>query len=141
MRDAFRLLGTASVGMLLIYACLGYQTAYSISYGAFTIMAAMVCLTFLWLWMQRTTPLAMGMAFGWGGAATVMGWWWVYNLLDAPEAMNESFLLFLCLAVYFVGAILHFSVIGRSLGVSRGYWGLPVGVAVALSAAVQLLKV
>ena len=140
MKDAFKLLVLASLAMLLVYASLGYRAAYEISYGAFSLMAAMVSLTFLWLWMQRTTPLAVGMAFGWAGAASVMGWWWVYNLLDAPRFMVQNATLFFCLAVYFVGAILHFAVIARSLGIPRGLWGLPVIAAILVSTSVHLLK-
>jgi hypothetical protein len=76
MTDALRVMGLAVSAMLVIYAALGYEAAYEISYGAFTLMAAMVSLTFLWVWMQRATPLAVGMSFGWAGAASVMGWWW-----------------------------------------------------------------
>ena len=104
MTDALRVMGLAVTAMLAIYATLGYEAAYEISYGAFTLMAAMVSLTFLWLWMQRATPLAVGMAFGWAGAASVMGWWWVYNLLDGPTGMENSVALFLFLSVYLVGA-------------------------------------
>lgn len=140
MTDALKVLGLAVLGMLLLYAGLGYEAAYRIGYGAFTLMAAMVSLTFLWLWMKRATPLAMGMAFGWAGAASVMGWWWVYNLLDGPVAMTNSAALFLCLSVYFVGAVLHFSVIGRSLGLAKGLWAVPVGVALALSALLHAVR-
>jgi hypothetical protein len=133
MMDAIKVLGLAGSGMLLLYAGLGYEAAYEISYGAFTLMAAMVSLTFLWLWMERATPLAIGMAFGWAGAASVMGWWWVYHILDNPAQMRQNAALFLCLSVYFVGAILHFAVIGRSLGLARGLWLAPVALAIAVS--------
>ena len=139
MKDAIRLLGLATTAMFLVYAGVGYEAAYEISYGAFTLMAAMVSLTFLWLWAQRATPLAIGMAFGWAGAASVMGWWWVYNLLDGPVAMQESAALFLCLSVYFVGAVMHFAVIGRSLGFPRGIWGVPVALAIAASTVFHVL--
>lgn len=133
MMDAIRVLVLACAGMLLVYAGLGYEAAYEISYGAFTLMAAMVSLTFLWLWMVRATPLAMGMAFGWAGAASVMGWWWVYHILGGPAPMRQNPALFLCLSVYFVGAVLHFSVIGRSLRLARGLWLAPIMLAIAVS--------
>lgn len=141
MTDAIRLLGLATAGMLLLYAGVGYEAAYEISYGAFTLMAAMVSLTFLWLWMQRATPLAMGMAFGWAGAASVMGWWWVFNLLDGPAPMRDSAALFICLSVYFVGAVMHFAVIGRSLGLAKGLWTVPVVLAVVASAVLHVTRV
>lgn len=140
MTDALRVMGLAVSAMLVIYAALGYEAAYEISYGAFTLMAAMVSLTFLWLWKQRATPLAVGMSFGWAGAASVMGWWWIYNLLDTPAFMRENVALFLCLSVYFVGAVLHFSVIGRSLGLARGLWAAPVAFAIAVSAMLHVTR-
>lgn len=140
MKDALGILGVAVSAMLLLYAAVGYKAAYEISYGAFTLMAAMVSLTFLWLWMQRSTPLAIGMAFGWAGAASVMGWWWIFNLLDRPGQMLENATLFICLSVYFVGAVMHFAVIGRSLGLPRGLWALPVAGAIALSAVLHVTR-
>lgn len=134
MTDAVRLLTLTVVAMFLIYAGFGYEAAYEIGYGAFALMAAMVSLTFLWLWAERATPLAVGMAFGWAGAASVMGWWWVYSLTGAPHAMRQNATLFLFLSVYFVGAVLHFAVIGRSLGLARWLWAAPAAFAVAASA-------
>lgn len=140
MTEAMKVLGLAIAGMLLLYAGLGYEAAYEISYGAFTLMAAMVSLTFLWLWMQRATPLAVGMAFGWAGAASVMGWWWIFNLLDGPAPMRQNAALLVCLSVYFVGAFMHFAVIGRSLGLSRGVWAVPVALAVLVSTMLHVTR-
>jgi hypothetical protein len=141
MTDALRVMGLAVTAMLAIYAFLGYEAAYDISYGAFTLMAAMVSLTFLWLWMQRATPLAVGMAFGWAGAASVMGWWWVYNLLDGPTGMEDSVALFFFLSVYLVGAVMHFAVIGRSLGLANGLWLAPVVLAILISPVLHITRV
>lgn len=140
MKDALGMLGVAVAALLSLYAAVGYEAAYEISYGAFTLMAAMVSLTFLWLWAQRSTPLAIGMAFGWAGAASVMGWWWIFNLLDRPDRMLENATLFICLSVYFVGAVMHFAVIGRSLGLARGLWAIPVAGAIALSAVLHVTR-
>lgn len=140
MKDALGVLALAVSGMLVLYAAVGYEAAYEISYGAFTLMAAMVSLTFLWLWFQRSTPLAVGMAFGWAGAASVMGWWWIFNLLERPVPMVENAMLFVCLSVYFVGAVMHFAVIGRSLGVARGLWAVPVALAIALSGVLHVTR-
>ncbi len=139
MTQAFRLMGVVSLLVLLTYLGLGYEAAYEISYGAFTLMAAMVSLTFLWLWMQRATPLAVGMAFSWAGAACVMGWWWVYNLMERPGPMHESAVLLLLLGVYFVGVMMHFAVIGRSLGLAQRLWGMPVALALVVSTVLHLL--
>ena len=43
-----------------------------IAYRAMTLMAAMISLTFLWLWARRATPLALGMSLSWAGASSVM---------------------------------------------------------------------
>ena len=118
---------------------LGWRATYQIGYGAFCLMAAMISLTFLWLWGRRATPLALGMSFGWAGAASVIGWWWVFNLLDKPEIMARSELLFLPLSLYFVGAILHFNVIQRSFGRYRLAFVLPVAGAVLASALIRQL--
>ena len=129
--------------LLLFFVCIvcfavarayfGYQFVYQVGYGAFSFLAATIALTFLWLWLKRSTPLALGMAFGWCGAASVMAWWWLFNLLDRPEEMVENSALFLFLSVYFVGAILHLEVIGRSFGISRRLAMLPVAMALFLS--------
>ena len=136
MMHSITLLAAASAAVLLAYAMFGYQIVYEIAYGGFTLMAAIVSLTFLWLWAHRATPLAMGMAFSWAGAASVMGWWWVFNVLNQPPAMRENGLLFLFLAIYFVGALLHFAVSERSLGYRRYTYILPVLLCLALSSLV-----
>lgn len=104
----------------------GYRHVYQVSYGAFSIMAAFIALTFYWLWSRRSTPLALGMAFGWAGAASVMAWWWLYTLFGQPDWMTESPFLFVLLAFYFVGAILHLEVICRSFGYQRWAAYLPL---------------
>ena len=139
MINAARMLAVCVAILLFLDAALGYEQTYSVSSGAFTIMAAMVSLTFFGLWLRRATPLAEGMAFGWAGATFVMGWWWLYNLLDRPESMQESPILFLFVGVYFVGAIMHFVVIGSSLGLPRWLNYLPVCLAIFLSVLVQAL--
>ena len=109
------LAGTTTV-LLLISWMHGYGTAYSLAYGAIVALSLSISATFFWLWYARTTPLALGMAFSWAGAAGVMGWWWIYQLLSAPDAMVENRILFLFVSSYFVGGLLHFQVIFRSLG-------------------------
>ncbi|MBT8416593.1 MAG: hypothetical protein KJO42_04065 [Silicimonas sp.] len=141
MTDAVRLLALAVGAMVVIYAGLGYEATYAITYGAFALMAAMVSLTFMWLWRVRATPLAGGMAFSWAGASSVIGWWWAYSYLNHPALMFENAAFFVCLAIYFVGALMHFAVIGRSLGVRRPLWTAPVAGALAISTFLYLLKI
>lgn len=101
------------------HAAYGYWPVYKVSYGAFAIMAAIISGTFFWLWARRSTPLALGMAFGWAGASSVMAWWWLYNHLGQPDVLNENRVLFVFLAIYFVGAIMHLELIGRSFSQPR----------------------
>ncbi len=120
-------------------AIVGFPRSYAIGYGAFTIMAAFVSLTFLWLWVRRATPLAMGMFFSWAGAASVIGWWWLYSLDGRPAWMLQSPVFFGFLSIYFVGAILHFQVIWQSFGAhGRGYYA-PVVLSLFASVAVEAL--
>ena len=130
------MLAAVSLAALISNEMLGYELAYEIGYGVFTLMAAMISATFLWLWMRRATPLAIGMFFGWAGASGVLGWLWVYRLLEHPSWMVKNPLLFIFLSVYFVGAMLHFEVIGRSFGLDERVYYLPVALcAVATLAA------
>ena len=128
-----------SAAFLTSNALLGYDHTYSVGYGAFTLMAAMVSLTFLWLWARRATPLAMGMFFGWSGAAAIMGWWWFYNLLGKPDRMADNPTLFLLLSIYFVGAILHFKVIATSFGVKGRSYLVPVAASLLGSVLVKFM--
>ncbi len=117
----------------------GYRAVVEVAYGAITLMAGMIAATFLWLFMVRATPLALGMAYSWAGAAFVMGWWWLYNLAGQPPWLAESPVLFAFLPFYFVGAVLHFAVIHRSFGLHGLAFLLPVGLSVAVSAGLYLL--
>lgn len=124
--------------LLMVDARLGFQMAYSVAYGAISIMAAMIALTFLWLWLRRETPLALGMAFSWAGAASVLGWWWLYDVLEKPAFMRTSAVLFVFLALYVTGAVLHFMVMKRSMGLPYAAFAWPVFLAIGLSAALTL---
>ena len=65
MIQAVSLVVAIAALLALSYATLGYQPTYQIAYGALTLMAAMISLTFLWLWARRATPLALGMSLSW----------------------------------------------------------------------------
>lgn len=137
MKQAFVLLAIIALAFAVATLRFGYDATYQIGYGALTLMAALISVTFLGLWVARTTPLALGMAFSWAGAASVLGWWWVYNLLNRPEPMADSGVLFGFLSLYYVGAILHFAVMQRSLGWGHGAFAAPVA-AVVLSTLIHL---
>jgi hypothetical protein len=89
--------------------------AAQLAYGGLTLLAAGIGATFLWLWRERATPLALGMAFSWAGTASITAWWGWARGLGAADWMRGHPALFVCLALYMTGAILHFAVIGRSL--------------------------
>lgn len=126
MKQAIGNFIVVSSALIIANSTLGYEAAYAIGYGALSIMAVLISGTFLWLWQQKATPLALGMAFSWAGAASVMGWWWIYNLTDRPPVMQDNGTLFFFLSAYFVGAALHFSVVQRSIGLRSWVSAAPI---------------
>ncbi len=124
-------------GLVLVFELgvhlLGYASTYKVGYGAISIMGVVIALTFLWLWWVRATPLALGMAFSWAGAGSVMGWWWSFNVLGRPEVMHDNKALFVFLSLYIVGALMHFRVIQQALSLPREVFWLPVGGATLIS--------
>lgn len=139
MKQALYLLAVVAGVLVALDIAFGYETAYAVSYGAIALMALAISGTFLWLYVQRATPLALGMSFSWAGAASVLGWWWAFNTAGQPRSMDENELLFLFVSLYFVGAILHFAVILRSLDLPRGMFVLPIFGSLLISAAVHLM--
>lgn len=133
MKQAFMLLVVLTGLFQLGYVGFGYEAVYRIAYGAIALMALMISGTFLWLYIVRATPLALGMAYGWAGAGLVLGWWYLYHLLGRPEWAGESPVLFFILPFYFVGAVLHFAVIHRSFGRHGMQFIAPVLAAVCVS--------
>lgn len=119
----------------------GYATVANIAYGAIALMAVMIAATFLWLWFERTTPLAIGMVVSWFGMACLAAWWWVYNLLGSPDWGHQNPGVFGILALPIVGAVLHFAVIQRSFGYHGMHFLWPIAGAAALSVAVCLVVV
>jgi hypothetical protein len=140
MKQAFLLYVVVASGLFWADKVLGYQAAYEIGYGALSIMALMISMTFMWLWQVRATPLALGMAFGWLGAASVMGWWWIFNIFDQPAAMVDNGVLFLFLSAYFVGAGLHFSAVQRSFGLRPWLFGFPIVGSTAISVLIHAIS-
>lgn len=139
MKQAFGLMMAIAVLLQLGYVMAGYDAMYQIGYGAITLMGLMISLTFLWLYVQRATPLALGMAYSWSGASLVLGWWWFYALAGEPAFMTHSSAHFAPLALYLSGALLHFSVINRSFGWHGTTFVWPILGAVLLSALVYVI--
>lgn len=121
-------------GVHLSFSVQGFSGTAEIVYGAVTVMALMISAIFLWLWGMRLSPLSLGMAFAWAGAATVMGWEWLAAQLGGPVWMDESELLLVFTSLLTTGAVLHFEVLERSFGYRRGIFLLPVTGALMLSA-------
>lgn len=107
--------------------------------GAMALMAAMIASTFLWLWFQRTTPLALGMVFAWSGAAVFVGWWWIYTLSGHADWAWIPRGAHAVQALFLVGALLHFAVIHRSFGYHGPAFLWPVALSLALSILVVAL--
>jgi len=137
MKQALGLFVVVCSGLFWADTVLGYEAAYEIGYGALAIMAMMIFATFLWLWHERATPLALGMAFSWLGAASVMGWWWIYNISGRPSGMVQNEWLFVFLSAYFVGAGLHFFVVERSFGLRHWMFVVPIAAATTISAVIH----
>ncbi|MCK8464835.1 hypothetical protein MUY35_13335 [Aliiroseovarius sp. S1339] len=133
MKQAFGLMMCLAVLLQLGYRVAGYDAMYQIGYGAITLMGLMISLTFLWLYVQRATPLALGMAYSWSGASLVLGWWWIFALMGEPPFMEQNSAHLIPLSLYLSGALLHFSVIHRSFGCHGMTFLWPVLGAVILS--------
>lgn len=133
MKVALVLFTGAITALLALYVFKGYGAAYSTAYGTVVAIAFGISATFFWLWSARATPLALGMGISWAGTCGVLGWWWVFNLFGKPGLMDESPILFVFVAAYFVGGVLHFQVIVRSLGPRSALALVPAVLFVAIS--------
>ncbi len=133
MKQALTIYVIVLSAMHASYLTQGFLGTAEIAYGALTIMAVMISAIFLWLWAMRMSPLSLGMAFSWAGAAMVMGWWWLYTLLGGPVWMLRSEMLLVLVAMFLTGAVLHFEVLETSFGYRRGAFLVPVIGALAVS--------
>jgi len=140
MKQASILLALVFLALELGQVVAGPETALLVIYGALALMALMIAATFLWLYVERATPLALGMAYSWLGAGLFAGWWWGTNLAGQPgwAPPIEAALAVLAFAV--VGAMLHFAVIQRSFGFRGASFLWPLGLAFALSGLVSVLR-
>lgn len=133
MKQALALMALTLALLAAGQAMAGSQAVALIVFGAIGVMALMIAATFFWLWFERTTPLALGMAYAWAGAGlfAAMAWgdalsgqaMWVSGPVGGLLAQS------LCLA----GALLHFAVIHRSFGRHGIGFLAPVAVAFGLS--------
>lgn len=107
--------------------------------GAMALMALMIAATFLWLWLERATPLALGMVHAWAGVAAFSGGWWATALGEGADWPGTPPGSGLVTGLFLVGALLHFAVIQRSFGRHGVAFLWPVAVAFSVAAAVALL--
>ncbi|MBS8228375.1 hypothetical protein [Vannielia litorea] len=97
----------------------GLVTAQDVARAALATMAATLSGTFLWLWREKATPLALAMTFSWAGASTLMGWRVMQDVLGQPAWMGESPMLLGVLGVYLTGTLLHVEAIRRAFGLGQ----------------------
>lgn len=126
MKQATQLLILCTLVLILGRAIAGPDLALELAFGTLAALAAMISATFLWLWRERATPLALGMSFSWAGTALILGqlWWIEVNMPGLIPQMPLSFLAFLM-----TGCILHLAAIDASFGRGGRRVLLPVAVA------------
>ncbi|MGH1369244.1 MAG: hypothetical protein ACRBCL_11575 [Maritimibacter sp.] len=139
MKQALAMLVLVIIALGTGYLVFGYEAMLMIAYGAISIMAMMISATFLWLWFERTTPLALGMAYSWAGTGLITGWWWWVKLMGSPAWVRGHPGIFGVLGLCFVGAVLHFAVIHRSFGYHGAIFVWPIAVAIGLSAWIYVI--
>ena len=139
MKQVMTLYGLVLAAAGMAVAALGLEQALLLAYGAIALMALMISATFLWLWQVRATPLALGMSLSWAGSGLTIGWWWAMQIAQSPVWGLEAALLFLFLSLLIAGAVLHFSVIQGSFGLSGLTFLWPVLGALLVSFGVLLV--
>ena len=103
----------------LVDQVLGFRLAAAIGFSATALIAAVNCVTFLWLWYARATPLALGMAMSWAGQTAISLWWFVTGMPGKALWLDQHPIVFLFLSIYMVGGLLHIAVIQNSAGSMR----------------------
>lgn len=139
MKQVMTLYGLVLAAAGMAVAALGLEQALLLAYGAIALMALMISATFLWLWQVRATPLALGMSLSWAGSGLTIGWWWAMQIAQSPVWGMEAAMLFVFLSLLIAGAVLHFSVIQGSFGLSGLSFLWPVLGALLVSFGVLLL--
>lgn len=139
MRQALTIHVVVLAAMHALFLVRGWEDAASVLFGALAVLGVMIAATFLWLWAMRMSPLALGLAFAWAGAAMVAGWWWLFALLGGPVAMLASEAVPALAALLLTGAALHLEVLGGTFGFRGRAYLVPVIGAVVVSALLAAL--
>jgi hypothetical protein len=137
MKQALWLLGGTAAAFHAVEYLAGELVARDLGFCWIALMSALIALTFLWLWWERATPLALGMAVSWAGTASMMGWWWLQRPLERSDAASGDGLPLVFLSFQITGAMLHFEVMQTSMGYRRGAAAIPVLAAFAASVMVD----
>ena len=138
MRQALLLALALWVIFYVTAGILDIWVAATIGFAAMAAIAVVNCVTFLWLWYVRATPLALGMALSWAGQAAVSIWWLTEGMPGAPTWLDKGPLIFLCISIYMVGGLLHIVVIQNSAGSPRMAAIWPVLAVVAVGTGVLI---
>ena len=117
---------------------LNFRLAMAIGFSAMALIAAVNCVTFLWLWYVRATPLALGMALSWAGQTAMSIWWFATGMPGQGSWLHQDPLIFLFLSIYMVGGLLHIAVIQNSAGSTRTAAIWPAMAVVAVIAGVVI---
>lgn len=118
----------------LTVEALSFDLAAAIGFSAITMIAFVNCVTFLWLWYVRATPLALGMALSWAGQAAITVWWFISVAPEDFSIFRRGALLLLLLSFYIVGGGLHILVIQHSSESVRSQAILPAIAVIAIIA-------
>lgn len=116
----------------------GDDASFAVAYGMVAAMALVISVSFFWLWYNRATPLALGMALCKLGSATLLAWYALYRVLDKAPVMIDHKALTVFIGLYFVGAAHHFAVMQRTMRANLAVFVLPVILTVFLLIALLL---
>ncbi|OWU72035.1 hypothetical protein ATO2_01740 [Roseovarius sp. 22II1-1F6A] len=133
MRQALMIYAVGMAGFQMVYLGLGFEPARNLGLGLVVLLAVLISGVFGWLWLMRTTPLALGLAFSWAGAACLLGWWWLREVLGTPGWMAGNAVVFAFLTTYLTGAVLHLVVVQQSFALRRVAAWAPVALAAVIS--------
>ncbi|MCO6382506.1 MAG: hypothetical protein JXQ91_00935 [Vannielia sp.] len=139
MTRALGLLAFILLALGVLARPFGFVPAMDLARAALVAMAATLSGTFLWLWREKATPLALAMTFSWAGASALLGWRVAQDVLGHPAWMVESPLLLGVLGVYLTGTLLHVEAIRQAFGL--GHVALVVLLGGTLGGAVLVLGV
>ena len=125
MRGAILLMLAATAAFGVAERGFGTEAATLAAMRGAAALAIPLAGAFVWLWLERATPLALGLALSWAGSGALLGIWPV-----AQAAVGTHLLT----ALYGAGAILHLRVVAQvTPWPAPIYWGA-IGTATLVAA-------